>query len=421
MSLDLSGWPSPATLHAHMQRMAGFYAQRATDPTGGFFQFFDADGERANAEERHLVGSARLTVNAARCATLWGRAEDLERTAHGLAFLAQSHRMGHNGAYAWRVHQGRVADDTQHAYGHAFVLLAHAEAARAGVPGALQACRRSVEEQSRHYWEPQHGLLADRWDADFRTCAPYRGQNSNMHACEALLAAWHASGDVQCLQRATTIAERVTGELAAQGGGAVWEHYDRDWRIDWNHHRDRPGDRYQPWGFQPGHQAEWARLLLLLNRVQPDARWPQRAHALFEWAMAQGWDPVEGGLVYSVTPDGQVCNGDKVAWVQAEALAAAALLAEHTGQQRHADTAANLWQHICVHFVHPQHGIWRRWLDHQHRRPADAPAADNPSDYHSLAACIEVLGVMKRLGHHRPLAPAACWDDHKDEPGALDP
>jgi len=390
-----AGWPTAPELQAHMGRIQAFYAQRANDPAGGFFQHFLGSGEPVLCGTRHLVGSARMVVNWARAAVCSGHQDDRARAAHGLAFLEQAHRIGAD-AYAWRLEDGRVADDSQRAYGHAFVLLAQAEAARAGIAMALPGVARVFDEQTRRYWEPQHGLLAEQWDARFQAVSSYRGQNSNMHACEALLAAWKASGDARCLQRAATIAERVTGELAVQGGGAIWEHYDRHWRIDWDHHRDCPADRYQPWGFQPGHQAEWARLLLLLHREQPDPRWPLRAAQLFGWAVSHGWDAANGGFVYSVAPDGRVCNADKVAWVQAEALAAAALLAEHTGLPVYADWVARLWQHVTTHFVHRQHGIWRRWLDARHRVPADAPLADNPTDYHSLAACHELLAVLQR-------------------------
>jgi mannose/cellobiose epimerase-like protein (N-acyl-D-glucosamine 2-epimerase family) len=395
LSVGREAWPDAAALRAHMERIGAFYASHAIDPAGGFFQYFIDDGQAVERGTRHLVGSARMTVNWARSAVVFDSDADRQRAAHGLAFLSQAHRLGQAGAYAWRLCDGRVADDTQHAYGHAFVLLAHAHAALAGVPGAQQGLARVFDEQTRCYWDPQQGLLTDRWDAGFRACSAYRGQNSNMHACEALLAAWQASGERACLERAAIIAERVTGDLAAQGGGVVWEHYDAHWRIDWDHHRDRPADRYQPWGFQPGHHAEWARLLLCLHREQPDPRWPQRAARLFDWALEHGWDAEHGGLVYSVAPDGRVHNADKVAWVQAEALAAAVLLAEHTGQAVYAAWAARLWQHIAAHFVHPRHGTWRRWLDAQHRRPADAPAADNPTDYHALAACHEWLTVLE--------------------------
>ena len=38
------------------------------------------------------------------------------------------------------------------------------------------------------------------------------------------------------------------------------------------------------------------------------------------------WEPELGGIVYGFGPDGKACDGDKYFWVQAESLAATALL-----------------------------------------------------------------------------------------------
>ena len=53
----------------------------------------------------------------------------------------------------------------------------------------------------------------------------------------------------------------MTRRQAAKADGLVWEHYDRDWNVDWDYHRDDPKHLFRPWGFQPGHQTEWAKLL----------------------------------------------------------------------------------------------------------------------------------------------------------------
>src|SRR3546814_13519375 len=47
----------------------------------------------------------------------------------------------------------------------------------------------------------------------------YRGQNANMHACEALLAAYEATGAAHFLERAATLAEHMTRRQAALAGG----------------------------------------------------------------------------------------------------------------------------------------------------------------------------------------------------------
>ena len=92
-----------------------------------------------------------------------------------------------------------------------------------------------------------------------------------MHMCEAMLAAWTASRDRRYLDRAAMLADHITRRQAAKAGGLVWEHYDTDWNVDWDYNRDNPRHLFRPWGFQPGHQTEWAKLLLILERSRPAA------------------------------------------------------------------------------------------------------------------------------------------------------
>ena len=110
-----------------------------------------------------------------------------------------------------------------------------------------------------------------------------------------------------------------------------------DWTIDWDYHRDDPKHLFRPWGFQPGHQTEWAKLLLILDRHAPQDWLLPTATRLFETAIERAWDDVNGGLFYGFAPDGSICDSDKYFWVQAESLAAAALLGERTGDLRHID------------------------------------------------------------------------------------
>jgi mannose/cellobiose epimerase-like protein (N-acyl-D-glucosamine 2-epimerase family) len=55
-----------------------------------------------------------------------------------------------------------------------------------------------------------------------------------------------------------------------------------------------------------------------------------------------------GGLCYGFAPDGAVCDDDKYFWVQTESLAAAARLAQHTGDARYRDWYERLWRHAGI-------------------------------------------------------------------------
>ena len=409
-------------LREHLLSIMAFYDGRCLDASGGFFHFFKDDGRVYDRSTRHLVSSARFVFNHAAAARRFpdhARAPAWrEAAAHGLRFLREVHRNPATGGYAWLLHwdghRAQVLDATNHCYGLAFVLLAHAHAARIGVDGARQGLDETAALMQRQFWEAGAGLYADEAGADWQL-APYRGQNANMHACEAFLAAFEATGERAHLDRASAIAEAVTVHLAAQAGGLVWEHYragdGNGWVVDWDYHRDQPGDLFRPWGLQTGHLAEWAKLLLQLERHEPDAASGRgrvaRATRLLHAATANGWDAAHGGLVYGFAgsdphapadPPFAACDGDKYFWVQAEALAAAACLALRGGEPAAAEAWRwydRIWAYAWQHLVDHEHGAWYRILGPDNRRLDDNKSPAGKTDYHTMGACHDVLDALQ--------------------------
>ena len=61
-----------------------------------------------------------------------------------------------------------------------------------------------------------YGAAAEEFSADWQPFgAPYRGQNSNMHLTEALMAAFEATGDGDYLAMAESIADLIIRRLTA--------------------------------------------------------------------------------------------------------------------------------------------------------------------------------------------------------------
>jgi mannose/cellobiose epimerase-like protein (N-acyl-D-glucosamine 2-epimerase family) len=250
----------------------------------------------------------------------------------------------------------------------------------------------------QHFWEPAHSLYADEASADWQLAA-YRGQNANMHGCEAMLAAFEATQDASYLTRALTLAEAITQRQAALAdtglGRLVWEHYRADWSIDWDYNRDDQTNIFRPWGFQTGHLTEWAKLLLQLEAHLPPDRRPAwllpTAQRFFDTAMQRGWDPIHGGLVYGFAPDGAVCDADKYFWVQAESFAAAALLALRTGDDAYWVWYERLWAYSWAHMIDHRYGAWYRILTPDNRAYSDEKSPAGKTDYHTMGACYDVL------------------------------
>lgn len=392
-------------LRRHVQRTMDFYHPRCIDPSGGFYHYFKDDGAIYNRVERHLVSSARFIFNYAMAFRHFGRPDYLEGVRHGLTFLRGAHRHPVTGGYAWQIRwengAAAVLDGTNHCYGLAFVLLAYAQAAMAGLNEARGYLSEVFELAEAYFWSPARGLYADEASADWAVLMPYRGQNANMHMCEALITAFEATRDARYLRRAETLARHVTVRQAALAGDLVWEHYRSDWSVDWDYNKGEKDNLFRPWGFQPGHLTEWAKLLLSLERYRDqlsgDGGWlAPRAQALFDAALRAAWDPRHGGIHYGFGPDGSICDGDKYFWVQAESLAAAAFLAHRTGDAKYWDWYDRLLAYSWAHLVDHQHGAWFRILTADNRKISDDKSPAGKTDYHTMGACYEVLRLLGR-------------------------
>jgi mannose/cellobiose epimerase-like protein (N-acyl-D-glucosamine 2-epimerase family) len=413
---------SPEFLREHILHTMAFYDGRALDPTGGFFHHFKDDGTVYDRSTRHLVSSTRFVITHAMAARHFPhhpRARAWRDAAeHGLQYLQRAHRDPASGHYAWILHHDgsqppQVLDATRHAYGLAFVVLAQAHALMAGIESAHAGLVGTVELMDAQFWEPALTLYADE-ATPAGELSSYRGQNANMHACEAFLAAHEATGNAAYLARAASIADAVTQGLAAHGDGLIWEHYRSagrgPWEPDWDYNRGDRTNIFRPWGFQTGHLTEWAKLLVTLEPRLPglprDDNWLlHRARELFAAAVQHGWDRQHDGLAYGFAPDPEhradpkprmtVCDGDKYFWVQAESLAAAALLAVRLGDGGYWGWYDRLWQYAWQHFVDHRHGAWFRILSPDNRRITDKKSPAGKTDYHTMGACYDVLRVLQ--------------------------
>ncbi len=381
-------------LRDHVAQTMAFYHPRALDPRGGFFQYFKDDGTVYDAGHRHLVSSTRFVFNYAMAWREFQRPEYYAAMLHGLRYLRDVHRNPANGGYIWTLRDGVAEDTTNHCYGVAFVLLAYASALKAGVQEARDWMDETWNLLEARFWEAGPGLYRDEADADWHF-SDYRGQNANMHMCEAMIAAYQASGEARYLDRALLLADHMTRRQAAKADGLVWEHYDTDWNVDWEYNKDDPKHLFRPWGFQPGHQTEWAKLLLILDR-ETQADWlVPTARRLFDTALARSWDPVHGGMAYGFAPDGSVCDDDKYFWVQAESLAAAALLAQRTGDPGYWAWYDKLWQYAWAHMIDHQYGAWYRILHADNTKYSDEKSPAGKTDYHTMGACYEVMESLR--------------------------
>ena len=137
-------------------------------------------------------------------------------------------------------------------------------------------------------------------------------------------------------------------------------------------------------------------MLLERHRHQLYGDWLlPRAISLFDAALEQAWDRRHGGLFYGFAPDGSICDDQKYFWVQAESLAAAALLGARTGKAHYWDWYTRLWSYSWTHFIDHEHGAWYRLLSADNRKLTDEKSPAGKVDYHTMGACYEILTVLK--------------------------
>jgi mannose/cellobiose epimerase-like protein (N-acyl-D-glucosamine 2-epimerase family) len=402
--------PPPPDFHAsdflarHVGWLMEFYHPRAVDPRGGYFHFYGLDGSIIRPNTRTLVSSARMVVSFCMAARVLRRPDLAEAARHGIAFLQRVHRNTSTGGYAWEVawngERFVTSDDSNQAYGLAHVGLAYAHAAATGIPPAKAGLDGVFGVMERYMKDAAQPLYREEFTADWQPLSPYRGQNSNMHAAEAWLAAFAATADRRYLDRAVDIGKTLCVVLAQASHGLVYEHFDAAWRPDWRYNEGDFSNIYRPWGFQPGHQTEWAKLLLTMSRLTGDPSLAERARELFDATVERAWDREHGGLVYGLAPDLSVCNWDKYFWVQIESAVAAAYLADRFPDGDYGAWYRRFWTIAWDHFVDHQHGSWFPTLgrDFALKSPDKAQGG---KDYHVVGACFDLIeaGVDGRRSH----------------------
>lgn len=378
------------------------FARAAEVPTG--FAWLDEHGAPDLTEPVHTWITTRMTYVFA-LADLAGESDAVAGRAgalagHGVRALAGPLRDAERGGWFAAVSSaGAPVDTRKQAYAHAFVVLAGATAAIAGVRGAENLLADALAVVEGHFLD-ERGRVIDELTPDLGSATGYRGANSSMHMVEAFLAAADATGDATWRERALAIAEHVIHEVARGHDYLLPEHFGPDWEPLPDYNRDDPADPFRPFGCTPGHLLEWARLLLHLEAgtsAPPD--WLlQDARDLFAAAVQAGW-AADGapGIVYTVDWERRPVVRSRMHWVHAEALGAAAALHRRTGDPAYADWQRTFEEFAATYLVDPTHGSWHHELDAD-----NAPAATvwhgKPDVYHAYQALL-----LAEL----PLAPVA--------------
>lgn len=251
-------------LLSEAERLIALFQRSALNPAGGFFNLDDHGrplmGVGPNGTRRKLHETTRM-VHCFAIAHQLGIPGADRLIDHGMEILWGAHRDARQGGYAWEVDDAGATDPSKQAYGHAFVILAASSALVVGHPNARRLLDDATGVLLERFWDEAAGATTEEYDQDWAPLSRYRGQNSNMHLTEALMAAHEATGEPRWLKMAERIASLIIDRHARAQGWRVAEHFTEGWEVD----RAYEGDpMFRPAGTTPGHALEWSRLLVQL-------------------------------------------------------------------------------------------------------------------------------------------------------------
>jgi len=209
--------------------------------------------------------------------------------------------------------------------------------------------------------------------------------NSHMHLLEAALAwmehdssgAWHElAGDLVKLAAARFI---------DQSTGFLLEFFDADWRPIADPSRQR---------VEPGHQFEWAWLLLRWSIHSGDANCRALALWLIRLAETHGVDNRRHVAVNALARDGTLLDANARLWPQTERLKASALAAELTHDKTWWSAAREAADALARYCDVPLRGLWRDTLTTAGEF-VDEPAPAS-SMYHIVGAIAQLDRSVRR-------------------------
>jgi mannose-6-phosphate isomerase len=289
---------------------------------------------------------------------------------------------------------GAPLDERAVLYDQAFALLGYAAA------GAALHAREEFEQRAL--------ALRDAIDTGFRAHdgAFYSHENQqglfesnpHMHLLEACLAWAEIGRDRGWAQWVRQLADLALTKFIRPGSGALGEAFTADWS---------PAPGIAGRIVEPGHQFEWAWLLLRCEPRGPEPRGPesrgpesravgaQRAVALRLIAIGESAGVHNHVAINALLDDLSVHDPNARLWPQTERLKAALLAAQLTGEQSYWEMAASAAAAILPYLETPVAGLW---LDLQlpSGELVDAPAP--ASTFYHLVGAILVLDAALTPG-----------------------
>jgi mannose-6-phosphate isomerase len=349
---------------------------------GGFFEKIAQDGTPVEAPRRARVQPRQIYSYAAAGLLGW-EGPWKQALVHGLDFYLDRYRRPDGFMRTLVASDGTPLDDSVDLYDQAFGLFGLAMAAQV-LPERTDLPTLAVALRGALYATLKHPV------AGFEESVPRRLpllSNPHMHLFEASLA-WIevpgvTGGDAGWRTMADEIAELALAKFIDPVSGGLREYYDGDWS---------PAPGVQGRIIEPGHQFEWAWLLLRWSKLSGRDDAVAAALRMIEIGDGPGVDPARGVAIFALLDD--MSTHDDVArlWAQTERIKAGVLAAQVTGDPRWWATAVGGAEGLIKYFDTPVKGLWRDKLQADGTFVDEAAPAS--SFYHIVCAILELDRVL---------------------------
>ncbi|HEX6636310.1 MAG TPA: AGE family epimerase/isomerase [Steroidobacteraceae bacterium] len=354
------------------------WSTKGVDPAGGYFERLGQDGKPLADRRR-----SRVTPRQAYCfamgPSLGWRGDAAGLVKHGLDFWYAKFQRP-DGLFRTLINADfSVADDRALTYDQAFGLLAF------NLGATLGADWRAERERQAHELLQVVVKHCRRASGGFENGVPTSlplESNPHMHLFEATLA-----GREVCAESSlwTTLSDEIA-ELALahffDGNGLLHEFFDEQWK---------PAPGIAGRIVEPGHQFEWAWLLL---RWAGDRHPKARATALELIELTEANCIRDGLALQQVLDDFSPHDASARLWPQTERLKAAALAARLTGEAKYLAMTVSAAQGLLRYLDTPVPGLWYDRIDVTGKL-IDEPAP--ASTFYHLVVAVAEISALARL------------------------
>jgi len=281
---------------------------------------------------------------------------------------------------------GQLIDPTFDLYNQAFALFACAELSIAMPEKKAEMRAKALSILDALKREYKHPI------AGFEEANPPRqplGSNPHMHLFETMQAWEKVDPTGPWMELTDEIAALAMNHFIDADSGVLREFFDHDWQP-------MPGDAGKV--VEPGHQFEWAWLLVRYGSSRHSPEAIQKANRLFEIAETHGVCPDRKIVIMGLKDDFTVRDSLARLWPQTEWLKASLQLAlNSTGdeRQRYLASSSKALDALQPFLETPIRGLWYdKWTKDGGMIDEPAPAS---TFYHIVCAIHEAGDVLDRI------------------------